>query len=523
MEKGKSPLVYCSIMTKRKKRIAIPKVSRVAGLLGEELLDRLAAIKRRLPGRIYLTGGTVRDIVMARQPVDIDLTVEKKARMWARQLSRMTGATLVPLGREEDAARVVWAGRDIDFSSFREGAESIEQELVKRDLTVNSMAIALDDLLNGELVENTAAPVSIIDPVGGLLDIGQRMIRVTSNAAFRSDPLRLLRVYRFAAVLDFTVDAATADQVALQKGMISRVAVERIAHELDLIIGSARASEVFGWMAGNGLLFEVLPELRAGVGMEQPASHHLDVFEHNLATLHMMVMVQKEPESYFSEYAGVMARFLAFGRRRIQLRWAALFHDLGKPAALTIDENRGGRITFYNHDREGAGQVLEIAGRLRWSGEDARTVARLVGLHMRPFHLGNVQRRGSLSLKACLRLIRKAGDLLPGLFMLGMADALAGRGEGRPENIEREVDFLFSRIERLRQQHVEPVRRQPPLVTGRDLIDELGLEPGPVFRELLERVEEAHMERRISTRREALALVRAQLEKAGRRNRKKRA
>lgn len=498
-------------MTTRKGRITIPERSRVAGLLGKDLLARLAAMKKHLPHRIYLTGGTVRDLVMERVPVDIDLTVEKKGRVWAGRLSRMTGATLVPLGRDEDAARVVWAGRDIDFSSFREGAETIEQELVKRDLTVNSMAIALDDLLKGDPLVNEAEPVTVIDPAGGLRDIGQRVIRATSDAAFRSDPLRLLRVYRFAAVLEFMVDSATENLVAEEKGMIARVAAERVGHELDLIIASAGPHEVIARMARNGLLFEVLPELRAGVGMEQPASHHLDVFEHNLAALRQMVMVQQEPDHYFSEYAGVMAGFLADARRAIQLRWAALFHDLGKPATLTIDEDRGGRITFYNHDREGARQVLEIAGRLRWSGEDARTVARLVALHMRPFHLGNVQRTGSLSLKACLRLIRTAGDLLPGLFLLGMADALAGKGEGRPKNIEREVDLLFSRIERVRREHVEPVRQQPPLITGRDLIDELGLEPGPLFRELLERVEDAHMERRIATRREALTLVRAHL------------
>lgn len=511
-------MVYCDNMTKRKTPITLPDRSRVADLLGRALMEKLAAIQTHLPGKIYLTGGTVRDILMGREPVDIDLTVEKKARMWAMRLSRMTGSTLVPLGREEDAARVVWAGRDIDFSSFREGAESIRQELTKRDITVNSMAIFLDGLPGAAAPECAACPMEIIDPAGGLRDIERRLIRATSTAVFRSDPLRLLRVYRFAAVLDFSVASATAKLVSEQKGMISRVAAERVAHELDLIMGSARGHAVIGLMARNGLLFEVLPELRAGVGMEQPASHHLEVFEHNLATLYWMLMVQREPGRYFSEYGEVMKDFLAGKKRRLQLRWAALLHDLGKPATVTIDEDRGGRITFYNHDREGARQVEEIAGRLRWSGEDAGTVARLIGLHMRPFHLGNVQRKGSLSLKACLRLIRKAGGLLPGLFLLGMADALAGRGEGRPENIEREIDLLFTRIERVRREHVEPVRRHPPLITGRDLIDELRLEPAPVFRELLERVEEAHMEKSISTREEALAMVRAYLERTGKKN-----
>ena len=153
--------------------------------------------------------------------------------------------------------------------------------------------------------------------------------------------------------------------------------------------------------------------------------------------------------------------------------------------------------------------MRRIARRLRWSSEDKKVVAGLVGLHMRPFHLGNVQRQGDLSLKACLRLIRHVGAMLPGLFLLGMADALAGQGEGRPEDIEREIDVLFNRIEQVRREHVDPVRGHPPLITGRDLIEELRLEPGPLFREVLELVEEAHMEKIISTRREALELARA--------------
>jgi len=506
-------------MAHKNTRLILPDRSRVADLLGRALTEKLAAVRKELPGRIYLTGGTVRDLLMGREPVDIDLTVEKRARLWAERLSRLTGSTLVPLGREEDAARVVWAGRDIDFSSFREGAESIEQELTKRDITVNSMAIFLDGLLGDGSGDFASGPAQIIDPCGGLRDISQRVIRVTSREAFRSDALRLLRVHRFAAVLDFSVDPATSALIAEQKGMISMVAAERVAHELDLIIGSARGDTVVNRMAGNGLLFEVLPELRAGVGMEQPASHHLDVFEHNLAALYWMLKVQEQPGRYFSEFGDVMEDFLAAGKRRLQLRWAALLHDLGKPATVTIDEDRGGRITFYNHDREGARQVGEIARRLRWSGEDAAAVAMLVGLHMRPFHLGNVQRQERLSLRACLRLIKKAGALLPGLFLLGMADALAGRGEGRPENIEREIDMLFTRIERVRREHVEPVRRRPPLLTGLDLIEVVGLEPGPVFRELLERVEDAQMEKNISTREQALSLVRACLEDRKKRSR----
>jgi poly(A) polymerase len=137
-------------------------------------------------------------------------------------------------------------------------------------------------------------------------------------------------------------------------------------------------------------------------------------------------------------------------------------------------------------------------------------------LHMRPFFLCNVQRKGELTVKACLRLLRVAGPDLPGLFLLGMADAVAGQGMDRPAEIEKEMADLLVYLDQVRKKHVEPVKSGPPLLTGKDLLDELYLEPGPIFREILEAVAEAHMEHAISSREEALALARKYIEESGR-------
>ncbi|MCL7486670.1 MAG: HD domain-containing protein [Desulfobulbaceae bacterium] len=486
----------------------------VAAFLGRDLMDKLARIGCRMHGPVYLTGGTVRDLLLDRTPVDIDLTVPRAAQKWAAGLAAMTGGAYVPLGRDEDAARVVWQGRDIDFSSFREGAESIEEELRKRDLTVNSMAVSIGELL-AKGRDTHWAGLEVIDPVGGLGDLDRKIIRVTSPRSFQCDPLRLLRVFRFAASLDFVVDRKTFDLVVRQKKWISRPAAERVAYELDQIMRSDRAYQAVADLARSGIFFHIFPELRAGVGMQQPASHHLDVFEHALATLQCMVGVQQEPSRYFPGYPEVMEKYIDTGRNRVQLRWAALLHDLGKPSTMAIDEDRGGRITFYNHDRAGAELAGTIARRLKWSGSDTRKITGLVALHMRPFHLGNVRRKGALSLKACLRLVRLAGPDLPGLFLLSMADAMAGLGEGRPEAVEQEVASLFARMEDVYREHVAPVRSGPPLLTGRHLIDELHLAPGPVFREILDAVEEAHMEGEVTTKQEALQFVRTFLGSVG--------
>ncbi len=486
--------------------------AQVADLLGERLLQKLAGIYNQLKGPLYLTGGTVRDLIMGRKPADIDLTVARDAMLWATELARCTGGTYVPLGRDEDAARVVWQGRDIDFSSFREGAETIRQELTRRDITINSMAVSLQEMIKG----GSAQPpdeLDIVDPTGGAVDMAHGCIRVTAPSSFQSDPLRMLRVFRFAATLDFAIENKTLAMVSRRKEWIVRPAAERTAYELDLIMGSDRAHAVFQDLAATGLLFEIFPELQSGVGMEQPSSHHLDVFDHCLATLRNMEMLLQDPASFFPENFDVMKTYIESGRHPVQLKWAALFHDLGKPETIAINEDKGGRITFYSHDRAGLDLVEDIARRLHWRGEDARAVAGLVGYHMWPFHLGNVQRTGELSLKACLRVIKTVGPALPGLFLLSMADALAGQGINRPDEIEQEVAALFHRLEQVRAENVEPVRSRPPLLTGRDLIEELGLAPGPIFKEILALVEGEDMENSISSREEALVLVRKYLEK----------
>ncbi len=496
-------LVWLPVMNGEEKKIVC---SKVRALFTPELRHYLSVIAQRQPSGVYLAGGTVRDLLLGRSPADVDVTVACHARTWARALARLTGGAYVELGREEDAARVVWRKEIVDFSSFRSGATSIEQELTKRDLTINALGLCIDPLIDGTGCEEDV-PLAVIDPLGGVKDLRGGLIRFCSTTSVLDDPLRILRVFRFAATLGYAIQAETLADVQLRQERIEAVAAERVAHELALIMESRRAHHAFMQMAETGLLFAIIPELRSGVGMDQPASHHLDVFDHLLETLHQMESILQDPGRYFPADKGVMESWLEQGGHRQQLKWAALFHDVGKPVTFGINEDKGGRITFYKHDLQGADLFVAIAGRLRWSREDTRVVASLIASHMRPFFLANNLRAGKLTLKACLRLVRKAGAYLPGLFMLAMADALAGKGEGSPEEIEQEVAALFERLQKIHQEHVAPVRAAPPLLTGQDLIEELHLEPGPLFRRILEQVEEAQMEHRVSTRKQALALA----------------
>jgi poly(A) polymerase len=479
----------------------------VADALPPWLRRQLAVLHRELGGELYLAGGVVRDLLLGKCPVDIDLTVSEGARIWAGKLAALTSGALVPLGRDEDAARVVIQRATIDFSSFRQTAGTIAEDLIRRDLTINALAIRLDPLLKLSPAGYETEAL-LIDPSGGLADLQCGLIRVASAESFADDPLRLVRVFRFAATLGFTVEAATLALVRRQRALISQAAPERIAHELGLILAAANTHAVVGVMAETGLLWEVIPELAAGIGMEQPKSHHLDVWLHSLEALRQMEQILAAPEEHFPDLGETMIAYLGSARRRERLKWAVLLHDLGKPATCALRDDKGGRITFYNHDQVGARMFNDFALRLRWSNEERERVGCLIAGHMRPFHMANVARAGNLTARASVRMVRTAGEELPGLFLLAMADSLAGQGTERLEGMERELAELYCQLEKVRIEHVVPVQSEAPLLTGKDLIDVLHLQPGPVFRKILAAVEEARMTGEVGGADDALRLAR---------------
>jgi poly(A) polymerase len=465
----------------------------------EKLIRALLGLEMNC-GRLYLAGGTVRDWLLGRPSADLDLVVESGAVACCRLLLQaLVGGALVPLGDpEDDAARVVWNGLTIDITGFRGGSESIEDDLQQRDFTINAMAVRLVDL-----VEDAAEP-ALIDPLGGYRDLEKRVLRACDHA-FTDDPIRMLRGYRLSAVLGFTLSASTQRAIKVCGPLIAGVAVERISHELDLIMESEQAQAAIKAMADSGILWQIIPELQSGLGVEQPGFHHLDVFHHSLAALGCMEEILRQPERFFPGRGPAFGAYADGKGKKKLLKWSALLHDLGKPYVMEV--HPGGRITFYSHDWIGREIFLRFSGRLKWSNETRDLVGSMIELHMHPFHLCNVRRNTPLSKRACLKIWKKAGDNLPGLFLLAMADSLACQGEQKPEGMEEELATLFDDLQKTIDRVIRPVVSGPRLMTGRDLIELFNLSPGPVFTTILTRLELAMVEGRVCNRKEALDWV----------------
>lgn len=469
------------------------------GNLSPEILAALLRVAKRSGVRLFLVGGTVRDWLLGRITHDLDIAAAGPVLPLARLLrEELGGGALVDLaGPDDEVIRVVWQGEQIDFSTFRAGVATIAEDLWLRDYTINALALPL---MEGDVT-------GVLDPTGGMADLQAQRIKHCPGA-FAADPVRMLRGFRLAATLGFSLEPATREEIRNNVQRITGVAAERIGYEMKLIFASTRTADTLAAMDEAGLLRLLLPELYRGEGVVQPEFHHLDVLGHSFLALKMIEEIIARPDRFFGENREI-ARYLEQENSVVCLKWAALMHDIGKPATkkINIEPEENGRVTFYRHDEVGRGIFQEFAERSRWSKGDIASTGGLIGMHMHPFHLCNVQREtGRITRRAALNLCRRAGRDLPGLFLLAMADSLASRGEKKPERMEEELILLFDTVRKIYSEYIEPVLRGPRLITGLDLID-FGLAPGPMFAEILAELEMARIEGTVVDRETALQWV----------------
>jgi poly(A) polymerase len=441
----------------------------------------------------YFAGGCVRDLLLDREPADYDVATDATPqqvmqifpetyavgeRFGVVLIPESDGATDVPstssgqaLARQGDrskaAIEVATFRSDVGYSDGRHPDEvrfskDLREDVQRRDFTINGMM--LDPLfLDKPTLDKTTA---ILDFVGGREDLKAGIIRAIGEPErrFAEDKLRMLRAVRFAARFDYKIDPATMAAIQKLAPKIDQVSCERVREELTKMLTEGRARRAFELLDTSGLLSEVLPEIAAMKGVEQPPQYHPegDVF------VHTMLLLEKLP-----------------ARCSRTLAWGALLHDVGKPPTFRIAPDR---IRFDGHVEVGVKMAAEICRRLRFSNYETDQILALVDNHMR---FGDVQRMKQSTLKKFLRLLALDEHL-----ELHRMDCLSSHGQ---------LDSYEYSRQQLRSMPPEAIR-PTPLITGRDLI-EAGYEPGPRFTEILAAIEDAQLEGRLTSREAAMEFV----------------
>lgn len=457
----------------------------------------VTCIADRLGLPAYAVGGAVRDVLLGREPHDWDVATSDPERLARTVADELNGACVCLRERPMTCRVVVGVYNDhhpreeIDFSAYRGGR--LEADLRARDFTVNSLAWRIGDTAD-----------RIVDPCGGQNDLAAGVIRATSPAVFASDPVRCLRTFRLSAELGFSIAPQTRAWLARYACLLAQSARERVGYELCRLARPPGLAERLVELDETGVLPVVLPEVTALRGIWQGGYHHLDVWGHTLEVIRQVETIAADPQEAFPASARLVERTLEQPAELLLLKIAALFHDLGKPAARTVVD---GRVRFITHETIGARIARRVAGRLRMPRAVREALSSLVRWHMRPIMLITTEGPQPPSLSAVRRLLRDVAPHGVGLVVLAAADVLACRGPATSPAEQRErLRALDDMLARADEWEHRPQR--PPLISGRDLIGELGLPPGPQFGVILEAVQRAQVDGQVQTREQALDLAR---------------
>jgi poly(A) polymerase len=436
--------------------------------------------------RSWTVGGALRDEFLGREVTDIDIAVEGDPEGAARELAAKVRGPVFRLSEAFGAWRVVdrREGRVYDFAPLQ--GTTIEEDLRKRDFTVNAMARASD---GGELV----------DPLGGRADIESRTLRVIGPESYEDDPLRPLRLARFAAELGFAPDPETERLTASAAPRVAEASGERGFAELRRLVLAPGAVRGLALADRLGLLHAVLPELVDLHDVEQSHFHHTDVYGHTIEVLERLIDLERQATGEVRE---VLDEPLADELTRGEaLRFGALLHDIGKPA--THDVREDGRVTFMGHDRLGEEMVRQVCRRLRTSERLSRFLGAVTRHHL---VLGFLVHERPLDRRAVYRYLTRTSPVEVEVTLLSCADRLATRGK----NAERAIDAHLELAKELMPAALEWRRSGPPRLPlrGDELARELGIEPGPELGRLLAELQEAAYAGEIETREQAVDLAR---------------
>ncbi|AFN64799.1 Poly(A) polymerase PcnA [Mycobacteroides abscessus] len=437
----------------------------------KKLLSELGALFDSAGFDLYLVGGSVRDAALGKPGIDLDFTTDARPEQvqnlvtgWAEAIWD-TGIAFGTIG-------VARRGQRVEITTFRSDSydqqsrnpevvfgDSLEGDLVRRDFTVNAMAVKI----------GPDGPGEFCDPLNGLEALRAGVLDTPSapEISFGDDPLRMLRAARFVSQLGFTVAPRVLEALHAMADQLGRITAERVQTELDKLIVGAHPVAGIDLLVDSGLGAVVLPEVGQMQLTIDEHHQHKDVYRHSLTVLEQAVDLEDEGPD-------------------LVLRWAALLHDIGKPATRRHEE--GGGVSFHHHEVVGAKMVRKRMRALKYSKQMVDDVSQLVYLHLRFHGYGD----GKWTDSAVRRYVTDAGPLLPRLHKLVRADCTT-RNKRRAARLQANYDGLEARIAELAAK--EDLARVRPDLDGNQIMELLGVPAGPIVGQAWQFLKELRLER----------------------------
>jgi poly(A) polymerase/tRNA nucleotidyltransferase (CCA-adding enzyme) len=493
----------------------------------------------------WIVGGSLRDMVMGRVPHDLDIATEGDGFVLARAIADDIGGSFVPLDADRGTGRVIAPPPPsanlprlvVDIAQLR--ASTIEDDLALRDVTINALALPITETFRSSFPTPATITSHVIDPLGGMEDIAAGKLRACGPRSIPDDPLRILRVVRFAATLSFTITSSLDTDIRASVPRLADISAERIRDELLKILAAPAATPWLQYLDDVQVLTWLIPELEPSRTCEQPHIHFLPVLGHLFETVTVLEWLLEglppptDPtlspptSSSISSKAGVplpfavrtyphlprtlpyagryRERLLSISRgdtpRYVFLKLAALLHDNAKPQ--TKQSKQGGGVTFYDHQTIGAAVAKTVAQRLRLSRQEGDYIQSIIREHMRPGQLRSAEK---VTQKAVVRFFNDTGEAGPDVLLHSLADHMAVRGPMiDPHDWQMHLAWVRSMLD---THWGTPAQPSKPLVDGNDIMQTLGIEEGKLVGMLLREIRDAHRAKEISTREEAFALAR---------------
>ena len=420
--------------------------------LNHKIFAMISEVADELNVECYVIGGFVRDLFLQRKSEDIDVVVIGSGIELAEKLSKRIKGSKLSVFKNFGTAQIKWKNLEVEFvgarkESYRADSRkpivedgTLEDDQNRRDFTINALALCLNKERFGEL----------IDPFDGISDIKNKIIKTPLNpdVTFNDDPLRMMRCIRFSAQLQFYIEENTFEAISRVKERISIISKERIVDELNKIMASKIPSIGFELLKRSGLLELIMPDLYKLCGIEEKGGRaHKDNFLHTMQVLDS----------------------IASKSDNLWLRWAALFHDIGKPVSKRWDNRVG--WTFHNHDFVGAKMIPKIFSQMKLpQNEKMKYVQKMVALHMRPIALVEEEVTDS----AVRRLLFDAGDDIEDLMLLCDAD-ITSKNLEKVRRYQDNYRIVRNKLTEIEQK--DKIRNFQPPVSGEEIMKVFDLTP----------------------------------------------